>query len=448
MASFDDRLDDAINRMMAGQDVSESDELRDLLAPARQLLETPVPAPPQRTARLRMNAALAAQRRRGLWGWLGLSGLPGLRPRRLIPAMALVATIVVLLLSNFALPGQWLYPVKQGTEAVMFLFRRTPAAQAAYYVQLADRRLTEMERLTATGRPVPARTLAQFQQAWAEAASIPGVDPQSLQRSAFEQSRRLQDLLPALPTDLQNQAKDALDALLRLAGVDFLTPTPTPTPTAALTSTPAPGVTPSPTPTPPQQGPPPESSPAHTMTPTPVVTVTSVFSAPTSTPTPTSADSAPPTPGASPAPSPSPDLPPFPTPTPASTPTPTRTPTPTPTATPHPSETPHETETPEPTPTSSSTPAPTPTRTPHPSHTPEPSHTPTPTPTRTPTRTHTPRATHTPEPTETAEPTETPHPTETPDDDKTKTPEPTHTPKPSETPDNDSASVIFFMLMA
>ena len=455
MTDLNDRLDAAIDGMLAGQDLPEDPELRELLAPAQMLMRTPVPAPTQHTARVRMNAALDARRsRKGLLGLGWLASLSWPRPKQWVPAMTAAIIAFLFFLSSFALPGQLLYPLKQSTEAFGLLLARTPQAQADYYAHLADRRLSEMERLVATGRVVPSGTLNQFKQDWEEALSVPGVERNTLRDQALEQAERLQILIPQLPADLQDEARSILDGLLQQFQLNLPSlPTPTPAPSAL---TPSPTLTPTPTSTltaPPNGIPPAAASGTPNATqpaPTPSAESGPLPLPSSITPGPTSSPASPTT---TPTPNPTPNPNPTPTPTPSATTgapsPPTATPTytpgathpPAPSETPHPTEPPHETETPSHTPTPTtlptntpaSTSTPQPTSTPRPTHTPEPTHTPThtPHPTSTPTPQPTPTRTHTPHPTETSEPTETPH--------ETETPEPTETPKPTKTPDHDDS---------
>jgi len=371
MANFDDRLDDAINRMMAGKTLPEDAELRDLLMPAQALMNASVPAPSQRTARVRMNAALDAQRQRGLFGFLP----PWLKVGQLATAVIAAAMVVVVVLAGMALPGQPLYPLKQGSEAVLERVQRSPEEQARYYVRMANRRLGEMERLVSTGRPVPAQELAQFRSDWEKAIAIPGVAPSLWQQDALDQAQRLNALIPALPPDLREDARDLVNWLVGLSGRDALPPLPaTPSP-ASMTP----------------------SSEDEPLVPPPAATVTA-------TPTPAAGT---------------------PTVTPTATATPTRTPTPIGGRTHTPSPTRGPTQTPG---GPTATPKPTHTHTPGPTN-PPPHATDTPEPTDTPQ--HTP--THTIEPTHTPKPTHTPGPTRTPDDDDDD--EDDKTPEPSKTPD-------------
>ncbi|RME85020.1 MAG: hypothetical protein D6775_03885, partial [Caldilineae bacterium] len=139
MASLENRLDDAINRILAGEQIAEQDpDLRPLLQSGVSLLAARPPAPAHPQAHARMMAALeeARRRRRPFWA-IFLAPFqhlrwPRLQPLRLLPAVATIAVIVAIVLSQSALPGQAHYPLKRGLEAARFLFLRQPDQQAAY----------------------------------------------------------------------------------------------------------------------------------------------------------------------------------------------------------------------------------------------------------------------------------------------------------------------------
>ncbi len=88
MTDLPDRLDAAIDDLLSGWEPPQDQELHELLTPGKLLLSTPVPVPTRRTARDRMNAALNAQRRRGLLGLGWLLGIRWPRPAQWIPAVA------------------------------------------------------------------------------------------------------------------------------------------------------------------------------------------------------------------------------------------------------------------------------------------------------------------------------------------------------------------------
>jgi hypothetical protein len=325
MANFDDRLDDAINRMMAGKTLPEDAELRDLLTPAQALMDAPVPAPAQRTARMRMNAALDARRGCGLFGflprWLSVA--------QLASAVVAVVMIAVVALASMALPGQPLYTLKQGSETVLERVQRSPDDQARYYVRMANRHLGEMERLAATGRPVTAAELARFRDDWQKATVIPGVDPAVWQQDAWDQARRLQALIDYVPMALRDEAASLVAMLVRLADRGPL-PMPTPGSPAPPTTTPPPALLP----------------PGEAATKTPTSTEMPAAGTPAITSTPITTPAATPSPAQTHTPSPTrrPTNPPG---SPTDTPVPTHTPAP-PTVTHPPStHTPKPTRTPD-----------------------------------------------------------------------------------------------------
>lgn len=150
MTDLNDRLDQAIDALLQGHALPQDPALRELLAPGQLLLETPVPAPTQRTARRRLHAALE-QRQRGAFAGLRLHLAGWLRPSRWAPVAVAMIALFVVYLSTFALPGQVLYPVKQTTEALGSLLVRSPESQVRYYARISERRLAEMEQLVDQG---------------------------------------------------------------------------------------------------------------------------------------------------------------------------------------------------------------------------------------------------------------------------------------------------------
>lgn len=289
MARFDDRLDDAIDRLMAEKELPEDAELSALLEPMHALVNASVPAPLRRTARMRMNAALEQQRNRSVllvWPhWLRLG--------QLASVAVVLLMVIVMTLANFALPGQPLFPLKRGAETAVERLYRSPEARSRYYVRLANRRLMEMERLVAQNRSVPPFVLAQFRHDWEQATSVPGVELLVWRQDAIAQARRLHAIIPDLPDTLQQEAEDVLLMLLKLAGGDRLPPIPSqlspvatlaPTsipPFSVVTSTPTPTATCTATETPTQarrilatQTPSPTTPPTLTATPTPTNTPT------------------------------------------------------------------------------------------------------------------------------------------------------------------------------
>ncbi len=387
MASLENRLDAAIDGLLAGNPAADLDpELSDLLAPALMLLSAPVPTPSQRMARGRMMAAVQArQQRPGLLARLGLGSRQALR---LVPLAAVAVMVVLILLSGSALPGQPHYPLKRGVEALRLLGVQDPATRSVFYAELAEHRLSELEMLALQQRPIADSAIESIGQAWALAWSTPGADTERLQEVAADHASRLRVLIPLLPPQLRSSAQTVLDEITRFAGLadPSPTPTPAPSPTVLVSATPAtprveiPDVPVSATAIP-------TSSPAATATATPIPTVTpsaTVASTNTATSEATATVTAPP------AATPTPDT------QPTSPPAPTSTPVPPPARTP--------TQTVGPPPTVGGTP--------------------------------TPGVTETAENTRTLEPTEQPEETETPEREETETPEPEET----ETPESNTSA--------
>ena len=399
MASLENRLDAAIDNLLAGVPVTDLDpELAGLLAPASAVLSVAVPAPSRRLARGRMMASVREQQQRpGLFVWLGLGSWQASTRRvlRLAPMATVAVMIILILLSGNALPGQAHYPLKRGFEALRLLGIQEPTARSAFYVELADHRLTELEKLESQQSTISVAVIESIGQAWTLAYRTPGADADRMREVVMDHARRLQALIPLLPPQLQPSAQDVLDEITSLAGLADPSPTSTPVP--------SPTVLPDRTPSPQRQE----------FADTPILV--------TATRTPLSTITAPATP------------------TPNTTPTPlvksTSTVTPEPTSTATPSSTATAVPDDQPTRTPTSIPVPTNTPVPAPTRTPTQSIDPTQTvePTQTPANTATPAVTETPEPEET----ETPEPEETeePEPEETETPEPEETeePEPEET---------------
>ncbi|NOX63685.1 MAG: hypothetical protein GXP42_17310, partial [Chloroflexi bacterium] len=228
MAPLDERLDAAIDRLLAGESAPDDPALRPLLATASMLLEAPVPTPSRSQARRRMREALNAERARprSFWDMVrnGLGRLSAPSPRQLAPAFVAMLLLILALGVVRSLPGQPLYPIKRGSEALALLFIRSPEAQADYYMRLADRRLSEMEALAAAQQPVTAEMVQQYHNTWALATSVPGAAPERLKAKALEQAGRLQMLAARLPSDARQAALVALDDIKRFIGIDELPP--------------------------------------------------------------------------------------------------------------------------------------------------------------------------------------------------------------------------------
>ena len=233
-----------------------------------------------------------------------------------------------------SLPGEPLYRVKRSVEAVR-VGVASGTAEANVRVDLAERRLDEVDRLIAQarsnvvgtpGRPLAAvasiddprlvrlieQTLqdARDQMERAAPVLISSRDADGLTRLASVARKgqtTVSDVADELPFDIQSPV---LETGVSLEEIEFeaekaraeieassAEPTPgpcepTPSPTATPTASPTPAVSPTPTPTPsPSPTPTPSPSPTPTPEPTPCVTPT-----PTPTPSPTPAAATEPTP--------------------------------------------------------------------------------------------------------------------------------------------------------
>jgi hypothetical protein len=151
-----DRLIDALETPP-----SASDDLRPLVGLAAELRRTLAPAASTEAMRHRVQARVlrrvrtqtpAARRR------------PEAKPRRpliLRPAYAIAGLALALLLTfstsaayaaESSLPGDALYPVKRGLEKAQLALSVTTAGDTALTASFVDRRLAEIETLTARGR--------------------------------------------------------------------------------------------------------------------------------------------------------------------------------------------------------------------------------------------------------------------------------------------------------
>ncbi|MGH2352525.1 MAG: DUF5667 domain-containing protein, partial [Chloroflexota bacterium] len=167
---FEDALDEAIDRLRAGEALDEclaaypefAQDLRPLLEMAVTALEVaPAAAPLGAKTRVRANVLAQAQARlarRPWWGWL----LDGLRPGGLAAAAASALLLLggggAVVASAGALPGEPLYPVKLAVEDARVVVVRAaaaPEARVELQTELARRRLEEVQAIVEQGRPVP-----------------------------------------------------------------------------------------------------------------------------------------------------------------------------------------------------------------------------------------------------------------------------------------------------
>ncbi len=290
MTDLNDRLDAAIDALLAGQELPRDEDLGPLLAAGRLLMEAPVPSPPHRRARLQMNAVLNTQRQRRKSLWHEIQSL--WQSIYWVPVVSL-ALILFIFFTQRSLPGQPLYRLKRLSETWTLALTPNPSIRSYYYLKLTQRRLDELERTVATGRPVGPELIQGYRQTWEQALAQPARNESLIQRTAQAQAVQLQALIPNLPLDLQPLAQTILAELKRWgqgalppnewpSPTPIITPSPTPTPMPLATATPAggpPGSQPAraiPTPTPSPSGPAGSSTPVQTShPPSPTATPTS-----------------------------------------------------------------------------------------------------------------------------------------------------------------------------
>ncbi len=109
--------------------------------------------------------------------------MPFLRPAYALAGVALAVSLGLGTTAAYAaeasLPGDLLYPVKRGLESARLALSTTEAADDALVVSFADRRLAEIEALTAQGRWSDVQSaLAGYPEA---VAGLAAVDPAAVE---------------------------------------------------------------------------------------------------------------------------------------------------------------------------------------------------------------------------------------------------------------------------
>ena len=168
---FKDILDSCLDRMIKGDSIEQclesypeqAAELETILRAASAVMEASSVQPRhefERVAKARLLSAVeekATEKRKGplpIYGWR----------RGWAVAIALIMALFLagggtVAASSNSLPGDVLYPVKTSVERVRAFFTFGAEAKADYYMELADRRLREMELLVEKKRAVPASLL-------------------------------------------------------------------------------------------------------------------------------------------------------------------------------------------------------------------------------------------------------------------------------------------------
>jgi len=154
-----DRLDRLVDALASSPPAS--DDLRPLVALAAELRGTLAPAASTEATRHRVQARVLRRVRAQTPAARRRPATERRRPLILRPAYAIAGLAVALMLTfstgaayaaESTLPGDTLYPVKLGLEEARLAFSPTVAGDAALAASFADRRLAEIETLTAHGR--------------------------------------------------------------------------------------------------------------------------------------------------------------------------------------------------------------------------------------------------------------------------------------------------------
>lgn len=214
----------------------------------------------QHLATLRSRAAAKRKASATNLGWL----------RRAAPRWAQVAAValVVVIMANGitvasagSLPGSPLYPVKRLAEQSNILLATTPGERAGIWMNLAGRRLDEVQRLLATEPHVDAIAMDDIDEsilrALTEVASTRGTERIALLQQIIELSVREQTVLDELAQNAPSDDRDRFEQTARLmedvahiagtAQSSLGTPISTPTRTSTSTSLPTLTETESPT---------------------------------------------------------------------------------------------------------------------------------------------------------------------------------------------------------
>jgi len=154
-----DRLDRLVDALASSPPAS--DDLRPLVALAAELRDTLAPAASTEATRHRVQARVLRRVRAQTPAARRRPATERRRPLILRPAYAIAGLALALLMTfgtgvayaaESTLPGDSLYAVKRGLEEVRLALSGTVEGDAALTASFADRRLAEIESLTARGR--------------------------------------------------------------------------------------------------------------------------------------------------------------------------------------------------------------------------------------------------------------------------------------------------------
>ena len=167
--SFAEILDECIDRVLArGESVEgcvrdfpeHADELREALSAgvAAGAAFAFLPDPDRkRAARLRLHEAIERKRSRWTWWRVALGGVVGRAPRAATVALVALLAVVgsstgTVLAAQGSAPGELLYPVMRASERVQLALAVTDERESRLHARLMERRMSELEVVTTTGR--------------------------------------------------------------------------------------------------------------------------------------------------------------------------------------------------------------------------------------------------------------------------------------------------------
>ena len=167
---FAEILDECLDRVLQRGETIEAcvadypehaEELREALAVAHNVRLAAAFAPDadrKRAARLRFRSALERKQQRAWWRRLSMPRGLAAGGRRAVAAVGLLTLLFAgggtgtALAAQGSVPGDVLYPVKRATERTRLAFTISDEGEARLRQQLMDRRLEEVEAVTARGR--------------------------------------------------------------------------------------------------------------------------------------------------------------------------------------------------------------------------------------------------------------------------------------------------------
>jgi len=193
--------------------------LAPLLGTARQVREVrhPAPSPAALAAGLvRVRDALAARRASRRLGWFGRPAWAALGLSLVLVVVLALATAGTVLAAESSVPGDTLYPVKRGVEAVQLALTWAPEARSALLVSLADRRLAEVQAVCSAECPswLLADLEEQSEAAQAAVERMPDGQRARLLEKMFLLTERQQEVLARVLERAPDAARPGLERAL------------------------------------------------------------------------------------------------------------------------------------------------------------------------------------------------------------------------------------------